>query len=239
MESIVRVLVVCPRNLTSELIIAGFSQGDEIKVVAHATSEEEVIEASRSHAFDVALIEYDAHDSDYECLKIVRQLRETAPAVRSVVLLAQRDHDSVVASFRAGAKGVFSKNASEFNLLCKCISRVHCGQVWAASEELIWMLNALENSHTQPVALRVINKEGANLLSKREEDVVRHLMEGFSNREIAQTLKLSEHTIKNYLFRIFDKVGVSSRTELLLYAMSFRSPDGWSKEASSAPALAS
>ena len=239
MESTIRMLVICPRNLISELIIAGFGQEDKIQVVAHATSEEEVIQAFQNHVIDVALIEYGAHGSDYDCLKIVRQLRETAPAIRSVVLLAQRDRDSVVASFRAGAKGVFSKNASDFSLLCKCIGCVHSGQVWAASEELIWMLNALESSHTQPVPLRVVNKEGANLLSKREEDVVRHLMEGFSNREIAQTLKLSEHTVKNYLFRIFDKVGVSSRTELLLYAMSFRNLDGWSNEASSAPALAS
>jgi DNA-binding NarL/FixJ family response regulator len=58
------------------------------------------------------------------------------------------------------------------------------------------------------------------LLTKREEDVVRLLAEGLQNRDIARELKLSEHTIKNYLFHIFDKLGVSSRVELVLYAVS-------------------
>jgi DNA-binding CsgD family transcriptional regulator len=71
-----------------------------------------------------------------------------------------------------------------------------------------------------PSSLRVVDVKGERLLSNREEDVVKLLMEGYSNREIAQGLNLSENTIKNYLFRIFEKLGVSSRTELLLYAMS-------------------
>jgi DNA-binding CsgD family transcriptional regulator len=58
------------------------------------------------------------------------------------------------------------------------------------------------------------------LLTKREEDVVRLLAEGMQNRDIANELKLSEHTVKNYLFHIFDKLGVSSRVELVLYAIS-------------------
>jgi DNA-binding CsgD family transcriptional regulator len=62
------------------------------------------------------------------------------------------------------------------------------------------------------------------LLTKREEDVVRLLAEGMQNREIARELNLSEHTIKNYLFHIFDKLGVSSRVELILYAVSNSKP---------------
>jgi DNA-binding NarL/FixJ family response regulator len=239
MESIIKILVISPRSLISELLISGFTQREKIRVVAHATSEEEVTEAFRNHSIDVCLIDYDAQGADYECQKILRRLREGAPSVRSVVLLAQREHDVVVECFRAGAKGVFPKNAAEFNLLCKSIYCVHNGQVWASSEELIWMLSALESSYTQPAPLRVVNEQGANLLSKREEDVVRNLMEGFSNREIAQNLKLSEHTVKNYLFRIFDKLGVSSRTELLLYAMSSRRLAGPSSEVIEASALAS
>jgi len=62
-------------------------------------------------------------------------------------------------------------------------------------------------------------------------------MEGLSNREIARNLDLSEHTIKNYLFRIFDKLGVSSRTELLLYAQNFMTVDVAPKGPSSAAAM--
>jgi DNA-binding CsgD family transcriptional regulator len=68
--------------------------------------------------------------------------------------------------------------------------------------------------------MRVVNADGLRLLTKREEDVVRLLAEGLQNREIAHELNLSEHTVKNYLFHIFDKLGVSSRVELILYAVS-------------------
>jgi DNA-binding CsgD family transcriptional regulator len=68
--------------------------------------------------------------------------------------------------------------------------------------------------------MRVVNADGLRLLTRREEDVVRLLAEGLQNRDIAKELKLSEHTVKNYLFHIFDKLGVSSRVELVLYAVS-------------------
>lgn len=149
-------------------------------------------------------------------------MRELAPSVRSVVLLGQRDPETVVECFRAGARGVFSESTPEFRLLCKCVLCVHAGQIWASSEELTWVVEALESIKKQSTLRRVVNAQGVNLLSKREEDVVQQLMEGLSNREIALNLKLSEHTIKNYLFRIFDKLGVSSRTELLLYSINSR-----------------
>src|SRR6202022_2436248 len=63
---------------------------------------------------------------------------------------------------------------------------------------------------------------GALLLSKREQEVVRCVSEGLTNREIASRLKLSGHTVKNYIFKIFDKLGVSTRVELVLYAFSHR-----------------
>jgi DNA-binding CsgD family transcriptional regulator len=66
----------------------------------------------------------------------------------------------------------------------------------------------------------MIDAKGAILLSRREQEVVRCVAEGLSNREIAQRLGLTEHTVKNYLFRIFDKLGVSKRVEVVLYAYS-------------------
>ena len=68
--------------------------------------------------------------------------------------------------------------------------------------------------------VRVVDSDGANLLTKREEELVRLVADGLSNRDIARKLNLSEHTVKNYIFHIFDKVGVSNRVELVLYALS-------------------
>jgi DNA-binding CsgD family transcriptional regulator len=74
----------------------------------------------------------------------------------------------------------------------------------------------------QVAPLHIVNAKGKSLLSKREEEVVACVAEGLTNREIARQLTLSEHTVKNYLFRIFDKLGISGRVELVLYALSHR-----------------
>jgi DNA-binding NarL/FixJ family response regulator len=65
-----------------------------------------------------------------------------------------------------------------------------------------------------------LGADGATLLTKREEDLLHLVADGLGNRDIARQLNLSENTVKNYMFRIFDKLGVSSRVELVLYALS-------------------
>jgi DNA-binding NarL/FixJ family response regulator len=89
------------------------------------------------------------------------------------------------------------------------------GQVWVDSKQMLYLLEALTGNCTG-------QRETASApakLTRREESVVRLVVQGMVNREIAHQLHLSEHTIKNYLFRIFDKLGVSNRVELALYAV--------------------
>jgi DNA-binding NarL/FixJ family response regulator len=103
-------------------------------------------------------------------------------------------------------------------MLCKCIQAVHKGQVWANSNHLQILLGAL----TQAPPARLVNAHGLNLLAEREGQVVNLVVDGLTNRDIAAQLGLSEHTISNYLFRIYNKLGVSSRVELVLYVMKHR-----------------
>jgi DNA-binding CsgD family transcriptional regulator len=95
-----------------------------------------------------------------------------------------------------------------------------CGQkqICVSNEDLDHLINAL--THIEPLHFNI--SEGAPLLTRREEDEVRLVADGLKNREIAETLKVSEHSIRNYLYRIFDKLGVSSRVELILYAFNQR-----------------
>jgi DNA-binding NarL/FixJ family response regulator len=95
---------------------------------------------------------------------------------------------------------------------------VHKGQIWASNEDLEHLINAL--THIEPVQFN--KSDGTPLLPRREEDVVRLVADGMKNREIAERLKVSEHSIRNYLYRIFDKLGVSSRVELILYVFNQR-----------------
>jgi DNA-binding NarL/FixJ family response regulator len=95
---------------------------------------------------------------------------------------------------------------------------VHAGQIWANAEEIEFVFRAFAEA---PVT-RLVGADGEVLLSAREQQVVRFVVEGLNNREIAAQLELSEHTIKNYIFHIFNKLGISSRVELVLYAVGQR-----------------
>jgi two-component system, NarL family, response regulator DegU len=95
---------------------------------------------------------------------------------------------------------------------------VRNGQIWASNEDLEHLISAL----TQANQLQINNPEGMPLLTRREEEVVHLVADGLKNREIAQQLKVKVHSIRNYIYRIFEKLGVSSRVELILYVFSHR-----------------
>ena len=132
------------------------------------------------------------------------------------LLFYNPERNLVADAFRAGAKGVYCISQSTFKSLCRCVEQVHAGQIWANSSELAEVLRAL----SELAPMRVINADGMRLLTNREEEVVRLVAKGLQNREVARELNLSEHTIRNYIFHVFDKLGVSSRVELVLYAAS-------------------
>jgi DNA-binding NarL/FixJ family response regulator len=94
------------------------------------------------------------------------------------------------------------------------------GQIWLNTEQLNYLIELI----SETPSLRVLNTAGESLLTPREEQVVALVAEGLSNRQIAVELNLSEHTIKKYLFRVFDKLGISSRVELVLYAVHHGQP---------------
>ncbi len=192
------------------------SRRKHFHVVASASTAQAVLEAVQSTVVDVALISATLADGPMSGLAVLRQIPERSPHVKSVILFSDAERHLVVDAFRAGAKGVFCLSQSNFKVLCRCVEQIHAGQVWGNSSELSDVVRAF----SQVSPMRVVNTDGMRLLTKREEEVVRLVADGLQNREIAEELKLSEHTIKNYLFRIFDKLGVSSRVELVLYAAS-------------------
>jgi DNA-binding NarL/FixJ family response regulator len=87
------------------------------------------------------------------------------------------------------------------------------GQVWANSQQCRYILETL----VEGLPPFVTDSKGQFLLSRREQEIVSKVAEGMRNREIAEFLRLSEHTVKNHLFRIFERLGISNRAELILY----------------------
>jgi DNA-binding NarL/FixJ family response regulator len=148
---------------------------------------------------------------------ILREARNQCPSTRVVVLLDHPERAQIIEAFRSGARGVFVRSSYDFTTLCKCVHRVHQGHVWADSEHLQYVLDAFSS---EDVNGRNGRSGGTSLISKREKEVMLLVADGLSNREIAQTLGLSEHTVKNYIFRMFEKLGVYNRVELVRYALS-------------------
>jgi DNA-binding NarL/FixJ family response regulator len=212
----ISVLFASPNAITREVLMGALNRHGHFHVVAGAATAQEVLKAVQSAGVDVALIGATLADGPLSGIGALRQLRECSPEVKSVILLYDPERHLVMDAFRAGARGVFCLSQSSFKSLCRCVEKVHAGQIWANSSELAEVIE----SFSQLAPLRVMNADGMRLLTKREEDVLRLLAEGLQNRDIAIELNLSEHTIKNYLFHIFDKLGVSSRVELVLYAVS-------------------
>jgi DNA-binding NarL/FixJ family response regulator len=210
-----RVLIADSSAMHSELLAESIRRDRRFAVVGSASSSGDIQSLLREHCPDVLLISASMDEQPHGGLHLLAELRSTYPEIKAVVLLESPKRETVVQAFRLGARGVFSKN-SPIKALAKCIDCVQQGQVWATSAELGFVLEALAAAPSvRPLAASALNQ-----LSARELDVVTCLAEGLSNREIAQRLKLSRHTVKNYMFRIFDKLGVSSRVELLFYVLS-------------------
>ncbi len=177
------------------------------------------LEQVTSVAPDVGLVSLTAELDSFKGAGLIQELRRRRPHLPVIALTEESNRAAVVQALRAGARGVLCR-AEPIATLGKCITCVSNGQVWANQTELDFLLQAL----TDPIPIRVVDAKGMTLLSAREQDVVRWVTEGLTNREIADRLDLSEHTIKNYLFRIFEKLGISNRMELMLYIMNQLAP---------------
>src|SRR5580765_85604 len=231
----ISIAVADSTRIHTQLLADAMRSDHGLQVVASASTSEELLAAVVRVPIDIAVISYSLDDQPGRGTEVLRELRALRPQVKGILLLDTARPQDVLECFRAGAKGIFAKN-ERLESLCKAVRCVHEGQIWARSVELEHALEALANS---PL-VRATNHKGLDLLSARERQVVQYLAAGMTNREIAESLGLSRHTVKNYLFRIFDKLGVSSRTELLYLTMSssqVRTQDSSNGEEEGLPAL--
>jgi DNA-binding NarL/FixJ family response regulator len=210
-ENKIRLLVADSAVMSCHLLADALQRASYQAVPA--TASKQVLRLLEKSPFDVLLIGAGNSDDSFVGTRFLRQVRGLYPELNIVVLLENPDRRAIVEAFRAGARGIFSRSGS-FESLCKCIRCVYRGQVWANSGELQCAIDALvEHASGAPIAT------GSRPLSRREEQITNLVAEGYSNRQISERLDLSEHTIKNYLFRVFEKLGVSTRVGLTLYAL--------------------
>lgn len=216
----VPVLIADSNRMQAQFLSNALRRRPEFRISTCALDESSILRAVSSSLARVLVLSLNSSMNFAEQMAGLRRVHLSHPLTAKILLVESYNRDLVVAAFRAGARGIFCISDCHFRLLYRCIQRVADGQVWANTEQMIFLLELI----SEVPSLRVLNSQGHQLLTPREEQVVALVAEGHSNRGIAHELKLSEHTIKSYLFRIFEKLGISSRVELVLYAVNHGDP---------------
>jgi DNA-binding NarL/FixJ family response regulator len=210
----IRILVADRNRMESQLLAESLARNPHFEIVAVATAVE-VFSIVTTHQPHVVLISANLDSAEKKGLQIARNLHNRHPSIRIVMLLETSTRESVIAAFRCGAAGVFCRT-DPLPDLPTCIERVNQGEIWARNGHSELLLEAVRSIPS----CEGIGAGKIDLLSHRELQVAECAAQGQSNKQIADRLGLSEHTIKNYLFRIFEKLGVSNRFELLFLLFS-------------------
>lgn len=206
--SVFLVLIVDRDELSSDLLATVFTRDGSVQ--ASSVRSEDLLGYMAERKADLVVIAADPNDDTKSGFDLAHVLHRMHPAIPIVILLNQSTNDAVIKAFRTGARGVFSRKQSVDDFL-GCIKHVRNGFIWAGPQETTFLLDALSSVSLPEMSAL----SDSSPLTARELEVVKRAARGKTNKVIAGELGLSEHTVKTYLFRAFEKFGVSNRVELL------------------------
>jgi two-component system, NarL family, nitrate/nitrite response regulator NarL len=212
----IRVLVADDHTIFRDGLRKLLNSDDNIAIVGEAKNGTECIELLNKLQPDVLLLDLRMPDKDG--LAVLEEVNFHNLPTRVVVLTAAEDDRDVVRAMRLGARGVVLKQSAT-DLLVQSIHRVHAGEIWLDNRMTAEVMKAFSHSSESG------QRREKTLLTDREREIVQHVAQGFRNKEIGQKLFISEQTVKNHLHNIFDKLGLSDRLELALYAVHHRLVD--------------
>jgi DNA-binding NarL/FixJ family response regulator len=187
-----------------------FALEDDIRVVAQADSLENLRSAIARYPTDVVLMDGSLLAGLPD---VVPDLLRIAPDVKLIVQAADAREDQTVELYRRGVRGIVSRSISP-DLLVRCVRRIAAGETWIDNQSVSWVIEAYR---AQAAAL--VNPRTQPKLSPKEMSIITCITQGKRNKEIASQLGTTEQVIKNYLRKIYDKLGVSDRLELALYCL--------------------
>jgi DNA-binding NarL/FixJ family response regulator len=203
-----KALIVDRDYMSSELLAGALLRDFHCEAAGNRPSELlKTLDASHT---DVVVISADLDSKPGAGFELAEAVCAAHPDMPIAIMIDNPSRETILRAFRCGARGVFNRKGSMSDFR-DCVEHVRRGSIWASGEETNVLLEAFK---TLPASDGATNSKLA-VLTLRELQVVRSAARGNSNRNIASELKLSEHTVKNYLFRAFDKLGVSSRLALL------------------------
>ena len=186
---------------------------DNLAIVGEASNGNECVRLLDKLKPDILLLDLRMPDKDG--LAVLEDLNFDELPTRVIVLTAAEDDRDIICAMRSGARGVVLKQSAT-DLLVKSIHRVHGGEIWLDNRMTAEVMKAFAKSSNSA------SRHEKPLLSDREKEIVQLVAQGYRNKEIGEKLFISEQTVKNHLHNIFDKLGVSDRLELALYAVHHR-----------------
>jgi len=195
---------------------------EDFEVVAQASDGRQVLDVLQQHEPDILLL--DLKMPGLDGLATLQRLQSARNKTRVIVLTASDDKNEFVQAMKLGTSGIVLKQTAT-ELLIKSIRKVHAGEIWLDSHTtaaVIRQFVAAEDSPPTPVPVssgQASRERERSPLSSREREIVALVAQGFKNKEMAEKMFISEQTVKNHLHNIFDKLGVSDRLELALYAI--------------------
>jgi len=208
----IRVLVADCKRLWTELLVETLRQDSRLEAVASVSSPEGFVAEVKAVRPDVVLI---GAGTDSTVFRVLREAHAELPALHSVVLLTSTEGELIRESFHAGARGVLVRD-DPTDVIIECLHCVSRGRVWARIDQFACFLEFVGQ---YGAARAVVDPTLMESLTRREVALIECVAKGLTNREIASRLHLSEHTVRNYLFRVFRKLGVSNRAELVSSAL--------------------
>jgi two-component system, NarL family, nitrate/nitrite response regulator NarL len=186
----------------------------DIKIMGEASNGDECLQMLTKLKPDILLLDLRMPGKDG--LAVLEETNFDSLSTRIIVLTAAEDERDAVRAMRLGARGIVLKQSASDELV-KSIHRVHAGEIWMDNRIMAEVMKAFAQESGQ--------RRDKPLLSDREKEVVQLVAQGYRNKEVGEKLFISEQTVKNHLHNIFDKLGVSDRLELALYAIHHRMID--------------
>src|SRR5580700_8378136 len=187
-----------------------FALEDDIRVVGQAETLAQTQSAIARFSADVLIFEAALTPNPVEA---VADLLRKNPSLRIVVVTPGADEDLTLELFRRGAHGIVSREV-EPELLVDCLRKVVAGQTWLDSQGVHWVMEAYRNQNNRPTGSRPKVQ-----LTPKEMLIVSCVTQGMKNKEIALRVGTTEQVVKNYLRKVYDKLGVADRLELALYCL--------------------
>ena len=208
----ITILIVDDHALLRQGIKKVIDLESDLSVIGEAADGEEAVKLALQLKPDVVLL--DVNMPKKNGLEVTKELRQLAPDIKIVLLTIHDDENYVIEVVKAGATGYLLKDI-EPGMLIKALRSVYCGESFIYPTLARRLFYEAGNTERKPEG----RTRGHAALTMRELEVLQLIGQGLSNQEMAQRLFLSEKTVKNHLTNIFRKIGVSDRTQAVIYAI--------------------